>query len=311
MRWCLVAFVCGCGGALTAQPPATPAAPPAVAATVNGEPIRLDEVDAILKKQPTFGGPLTAAQVKQLRAEVVNDLVEDLLLKQHLKRHGPKVEPAEVEKQFQALLALLRKQGESPAEYFRKAGRTEAQAREAWTLTLQFQKTVEAQATEEELRKYHAAYKDFFDRTTVKAHHIVLRVSPAAAPGERATARAKLAEVRRAILAGTTTFAAAARKYSIDPTAAQGGEVGFIARRDTIVDEAFARAAFALKPGEVSEPVEADYGVHLILVSERKPGAPAPYEKVAEEVRDCYAEDVRVALVAQLRKTGTVTVSLP
>jgi parvulin-like peptidyl-prolyl isomerase len=96
-----------------------------------------------------------------------------------------------------------------------------------------------------------------------------------------------------------------------DPSASAGGEVGWIARKDTVVDEAFARAAFALKVGDVSEPVDTDYGVHLIRVLERKAGTPQPFAEVKDEVRDGYAEDVRQNLVRQLRKTGVVQVTVP
>lgn len=77
------------------------------------------------------------------------------------------------------------------------------------------------------------------------------------------------------------------------------------------MDEAFTRAAFALKPGEISSVVESEFGMHLIQVSERKPGKPSRYEKCLEEVREAYTDDYRIELIGKLRKEASVQITLP
>ena len=59
--------------------------------------------------------------------------------------------------------------------------------------------------------------------------------------------------------------------HGAGPSAKAGGDIGWIERREPM-PEAFSAAAFALKPGEVSLPVETTFGVHLIQVLEVKPG---------------------------------------
>ncbi|HET6575625.1 MAG TPA: peptidylprolyl isomerase [Fimbriiglobus sp.] len=304
-RW-LCALLLVSSSAAAAPPTESP-----VAATVNGEAIRLDEVDAVIRRMRVADGPLSASQVKGLRQAVVQDLIDDVLLRQHMRKHGPKVEPAELDKHMAALATSLRRQGQSLAEYCRAAGRTEAQVRDAWATLVQFQRYVDQQATDEKLRKYHAANKPLFDRAKVRVRHIVIRVGLDAPPTERAAARQKLAAIRSEIAAGKLTFADAARKYSISASAPKGGDLGFIGLRDPAVDEAVGRAAFALKPGEVSEPIDGEYGVHLVQAAERTPGTPVAFEKVADLVRECYAEDVRQGLVGLLRKQATIAVTLP
>ncbi len=303
-----------CALALAAPLPAAVAAPPAkpvVAATVNGEAVNLDQVDAVVRRMGAAAGPLSDSQVKRLRQEIVQDLIDDVLLRQHLRKHGPKVEPAELDKHMAALSASLRRQGKTLADYCREAGRTEEQVRDSWATLVQFQRYVDQQATEEKLRKYHEANKDLFDRVQVRVSQIVIRLGPTAPPTERAAARKKLAALRAEIVAGKTTFADAARKYSMSPSAPKGGDLGFIGLRDPAVDEAVARAAFAQKAGDVSEPIDAEFGVYLVQATERKPGTPTPFEKVADLVRECYAEDVRQGLVGLLRQQATVQVTLP
>lgn len=308
-RW-LCALVLAAPLAAAQTPPAKPPEPP-VAATVNGEVIRLDQVDAVIRRMRVADGPLSTSQVKRLRQEVVQDLIDDVLLRQHLRRHGPTVEPAELDKHMAALAASLRRQGKTLADHCREAGRTEEQVRDSWATLVQFQRYVDQQATDEKLRKYYEANKDLFDRVTVRVSHVVVRVGPDAPPTERAAARQKLAAVRSEIVTGKLAFADAARKYSMCPSAPKGGDLGFIGLRDPAVDESVARAAFALKAGEVSEPTDGEYGVHLVQATERKPGTPVPFEKVADLVRECYAEDIRQGLVGLLRKQATIQVTVP
>ncbi|QKT02545.1 SurA N-terminal domain-containing protein [Ectothiorhodospiraceae bacterium 2226] len=89
--------------------------------------------------------------------------------------------------------------------------------------------------------------------------------------------------LRERILAGED-FAELAREYSQDPGSAQaGGDLGSFARGDMV--PGFERAAFALDEGEVSEPVETEFGVHLIQVTAiERPRAPS-YEELRDELR--------------------------
>jgi peptidyl-prolyl cis-trans isomerase SurA len=69
--------------------------------------------------------------------------------------------------------------------------------------------------------------------------------------------------IRDEIVEGKMTFEDAAFQYSQDPgSAEEGGDLGFVAK-GTFVPE-FEKAAFALQPGEISEPVETQFGYHLI-----------------------------------------------
>jgi len=106
-------------------------------------------------------------------------------------------------------------------------------------------------------------------------------------------------------------FAAAAEKYSHCPSATAGGNIGAIYRKGGIVEEPFAKAAFALKVNELSSVIETDFGFHILQVTDRKPGTPTSYDKAATEVLDTYTDDFRAELIAKLRKQGQVQVTVP
>ena len=64
-------------------------------------------------------------------------------------------------------------------------------------------------------------------------------------------------------------FAALAKKYSTDPAAASGGDLGYFSRDDMV--PAFSAAAFALKPGQYTKtPVKTQFGWHVIKVVDRR-----------------------------------------
>lgn len=284
--------------------------PTAVAATVNSQPITVAEVDAALGASLP-SAPITAAQRRQLRAAVLNDLIDDVLLKQFLAKNGPKVDPAEIDAQMRALTARLIRENRTLAQFLKDSGQTEAQLREFWTTNIQLAGYVKKQATDDQLKAYHAANRDHFDKVEVRLSHIVIRLGRNVPPTERAAAREKLQTLRGDIAAGKADFVAAARKVSQCPSALKGGDLGFIPRRGLPEDEPFAKAAFALKVGELSQVIETDYGLHLLLVTDRKPGTPSTVEKCIVEVLEAYTDDYRMELVARLRKEAKIVVTLP
>lgn len=294
--------------AALAQPPAK--TDPNIAATVNGENITLADVDAVLKQTLPLT-PLTATQRRQMRIEVLADMVDEVLVRQFLRKNGPKVDPAEIDAQLKAFGEKLQKEGKSLAGWLKDTGQTEAQVRESWTTAMQMTGYVKLNTTEEQLRAYFATNRDHFDRVEVKVRHIVLRASKNAPPTERAAAKEKLEALRAEITAGKLDFAATAKKYSHCPSAPTGGDIGYIFRKGGLVDEAFCKAAFALKPGELSGVVETDFGFHVLQVTDRKPGTPSTYEKSVTDVLDSYADDFRADLIAKLRKQAQIQITVP
>jgi parvulin-like peptidyl-prolyl isomerase len=128
-------------------------------------------------------------------------------------------------------------------------------------------------------------------------------------PVERQGIVQRLKELREAIVAKKLDFASAAKQVSQEANAPQGGVIGFIPRKFA-VEEAFAQTAFALKPGEISEPVVTDFGVHLIVVNERRQGPGSTFEKAKPEAKEFYLEEMFQGVLAQQRKIARIEVLL-
>jgi peptidyl-prolyl cis-trans isomerase D len=135
----------------------------------------------------------------------------------------------------------------------------------------------------ERVRKAYEDRKAEFDTPEqVRARHILVSVPPGADDAARAAAREKLEAARKRILAGED-FATVAGEISDDPgSKAQGGDLGFFRRGQMV--RAFEDAAFALAPGQLSEIVQTDFGLHLIRVEEKRAPVAVPFDQAQARV---------------------------
>jgi len=120
----------------------------------------------------------------------------------------------------------------------------------------------------------------------ISARHILLKTEE--------EAKAVIAE-----LDGGKDFAELAKEKSTGPSAGQGGDLGFFTKGRMVPE--FEAVAFTLKAGEYAkEPVQTQFGWHVIKVEERRETAPPAFEEVADQVRQLvmrerYGELIRAA----------------
>lgn len=142
--------------------------------------------------------------------------------------------------------------------------------------------------TEEDLKQYYAAHSDAYSQPEeVSASHILITLDENASPKEVEAAKKKAEGILAKAKAGQN-FAKLAEKYSEGPSASQGGALGWFGRGTMV--PAFEKTAFALKKGEVSEPVRTRFGWHIIKVNDRHAASQKPFEEVKNDIRDVVAE---------------------
>jgi len=148
-----------------------------------------------------------------------------------------------------------------------------------------------AKVSETEIKTYWKEHRnDYLAPLQVRARHILIAVAPGGENDAEARARAETLLPR--IRAGEN-FAELASQLSDDiGTKLRGGDLGYFTSGK--MAPAFEQAAFALKPGEVSEPVKTSFGYHLIKVEERREPAPRPYEAAREMINAKLAREKQI-----------------
>jgi len=140
--------------------------------------------------------------------------------------------------------------------------------------------------SEDDLRKYYeqniARYTSAEER---HAAHILINAAKDAPAADREKAKAKaeslLAEARK----NPAGFAELAKKNSDDKgSATNGGDLDFFGRGAMV--KPFEDAAFAMKPGEISNVVESEFGFHIIKLFAVRGGEAKPFESVRAQIVD-------------------------
>src|SRR5438034_8900169 len=121
--------------------------------------------------------------------------------------------------------------------------------------------------SDDEVRAYYDTHKKLFERSGTAKISIII-IPRAVSPADSAAVRAHALALRARILGGEK-FEDVARAESADSgSAVNGGSLGKGPKGRFVAP--FENAAFALKPGEISQPVLTPFGYHLIKVDERK-----------------------------------------
>jgi parvulin-like peptidyl-prolyl isomerase len=260
-----------------------------LAARVNGEPIKLVDVQAVLEQRPA-PVRLTPDQERAHRRTALDMLIDDVLMRQFLSRNVQTPPHHEVERVVNEFAEALRKQNKTLDQYLREEKQTDFQLRVDIVTDLQWKAYLAAHYNEGQARAYFEANRPYFEKVQVQASHILMRVSPSASPSEREKARQNMVNLRNLILNRQMSFEEAAQKYSDCPSKERGGDLGRFAYKFAVV-ESFARAAFATQVGDVSDVVQTEFGMHLIKVTGRTPADPVDFDAVKDLVRKTMAQE--------------------
>ncbi|RUL88779.1 peptidylprolyl isomerase [Tautonia sociabilis] len=293
-----------------APPPArVQAVPPAndpVVASFEGGTITRSEVLDFLS-QYTIAPDRRAEAYEQ----AVNVLINQKLLARFLEREKVVVTAADLDARVAAIAQELQQSGQgSLNSMLAELGMTETELREQLMMDQRWSKYVATKGDEATLRAYFEKNKDLFTGTAVKASHILAAVDPEATDEQKEAARQKLVELKRKITAGELDFAVAADQFSEDPSnqeAPDGGNIGYFNRRGQVV-EPFAEAAFALEVDEVSDPVETQYGYHLIKVTDRRDGQEVAFDQIKDAVRAAFGEDLQQQIIEKARAEANIEI---
>ena len=270
----------------------------AAVVTVNGE--RLTRTDLDRQMQQVLGSPQFAALppeqaamvMQQVEGQIVSQFVDQALLRGAADAADVEVTEEDVDNYIEELRDYFAG-GESLEARMAMQGISMEDLRRDIIADMKIRGLLDQMTAsvdeldEAEIRAFYDENREMFGiPESVSASHILVEVPRGSDEEARAAAKAEITAIREKLLAGETTFEAAAKEHSACPSGGRGGDLGQFARGQMV--PSFEEAAFTQPIGVVGEVVETDFGYHLILVSDRSEAT----EQSFEDVRDDIAEQL-------------------
>lgn len=147
------------------------------------------------------------------------------------------------------------------------------------------------------------------DVTRTHARHILIKVNQLTTESE---ARRRLVEIKERLDNKAAKFEDLAKQLSQDGSATKGGDLGWLHPGETVPE--FERAMDALSEGQVSEPIQSQFGFHLIQVIERKKEAVSNERQrimARQAIRERKLGDEYQEWLRQLRDRAYVEIKEP
>ncbi|SEN26264.1 peptidyl-prolyl cis-trans isomerase C [Pseudomonas sp. ok272] len=289
---------------------------PAVA-RVNGEEIsafRLERYFAeYLEDQGRSVGSIRNPKAyQQLRRKALDALIDKELLWQEAVKRGVVISDAAVSAQVEQT-----RQAMGGAQVFARrlndagfdeASFTEYTRRELAALQVYSELTMVAAPNDQQVRAFYEEHRAEMNQPEqVQARHILIKVTQDADAATVEAARLRLLAIRREITQGAD-FANVATNRSEDASASTGGYLGYFPKGRMLPE--FDAAAFAMAPGDISQPVRTTVGWHLIYLQNRMEGANVTEEQGFAMVRTYLARQqqtqARNQALAQLRSRNRI-----
>jgi peptidyl-prolyl cis-trans isomerase SurA len=292
-RWLFVLAVIGAIGSLTLDAPSSRlSAAERIAAVVNKEVILESDVQDQMQEAAARMNvdPSDSVALAKLHKDVLDQMVEKQVLLAEVAKQSITVTPAEVSAGVDREIDALKQRLGSDDQYRQALAHektTEPELRKRYESSVKEQlliqrlvgREVQSKITvsDAEVHAYYEAHRDSIGRKpeSVKLAHILIAFEPDTLQLRRAKARA---DSLRGLLTKGQLFEDVARKFSDDPSARVGGDLGTFGHGDMVPE--FEEVAFKLKPMEISQPVRTRFGYHIIQVLAHIPATDSTEEQV-------------------------------
>ena len=261
-------------------------------AVVNGKAIAYKDFErklTIMTQQVMRGQPGQLPESLKARAktEAVNQLISEELLYQECVNKKMKLDDGLVDKELQTIKGRFKNDAQY-SETLKRMDLTEDElkqqiGRQAIIRNLLEKEVIsKISVSKEDAKKYFQSNSaEFHQPERVRAQHILIKLEPGADEQKKAEARKKLEGVKKRILAGED-FGKLAKEYSEGPSNVREGDLGYFTRGRMV--KPFEDAAFKLKPNEISDIVETQFGYHLIKVLDHQADKDPSFEEIEPRV---------------------------
>jgi len=278
-----------------------------VLATVNGKKI----TQADLANRLETYGKADAETLNTIKQEILDQLITDMLLEEFMDKQGLVVAPEEIEREVDQVRGNItgnqKDSGQSLEKVLASIGSNMGEFKRSIKHSLALEKYFNNKLDDRTLEKYFDGNKNLFNGESVKVSHILIDTKSMKTQEEVSSALEQMKGIKREIDRGAA-FEEMAKKYSSCPSALNGGDLGFIQRKGNLA-KSFLDTAFSLRVGQISEPVQTEYGYHLIKVTEKKEGVNVKFGDVKQKARLAVLDEETLKLLSQLHKAAQIVIN--
>jgi peptidyl-prolyl cis-trans isomerase SurA len=290
-----------------------------VVAKVNSEIITLSSVNERVELlRQKYGSDFKGQNEKEFLDEALNTIVEEKLQLQEGKKRGLAVDDsaveaavADIEKknglQEGQLSEMLKSEGRSVESY-----KNHIRDQILLSKVVRFELGSRVSISERKIAKYyHNNQKDFWDPGKARVRHILILTEKELSVDKKKEKYLQAKEILGEVKRGKD-FADAAKEYSEDISASEGGDVGFVEKGKMVPE--FEKAVYSLKEGAVSDIVETEFGYHIIKVEEVLAGRTLPLKDVKNKIEFILSNKKQKTAydewMSELRKSAFIEISL-
>ena len=265
-----------------------------IVAIVNNDIITLFELDQSLEpfiervKMAQYPPAVERQVIFKLRQDVLNQLIDQKLTEQQIRRTRTEVSVAEIDQAIERFKEINYYTDEELRALIATEGITMAQYRENIKEQLLQTKLVNYEIksriviTQEDIQAYYEEHRDEYQgETQYHLRNIVMRVPEMASESEKQAVRTKMEDVLARLQAGEA-FAELARQFSESPLAAKGGDLGLLDLG--VISPQLQTALKGVPPGAFTPIIETDQGFQIFKIEDIVVAEGKPLEDVAEEI---------------------------
>ncbi|MDR2426374.1 MAG: SurA N-terminal domain-containing protein [Endomicrobium sp.] len=308
-------------------------------AVVNNEPIMASEFNKVLipmleqYKQTVPVSEQSEARINEFKKALLNQRIEDILLKQQAKKNKIKVS----KKELGDGIAQIKKRFANEAEFnaeLKKEGITAAEFEKRIDEQMSVMKLIEQTMKSKTKTPDETQVKNFFDLVQVKmkggetglskedddmvanvanfikrmsSEQVRLRQvfvnSPKGSPAEEVKAAQSRVEIIKKAVKSGDSFADIAAKYSEDPASrARNGDIGIVVKGDLPVE--IDKVIFNMNVGEYTkDPIKTDNGYHFLRVEEKRASKAFTFDEVKNDIGELlYQNEAKKAYAAWMQE---------
>ena len=276
-----------------------------VVATVNGENISQTEVNQMLGR---VGKQIPEEQIPAATKQILDGLITQKLIMQFVKDSKIEVSQAEIEKELNKVREDIKSnpglEGKTLEQVLETHGRSIDNLKSDIVISLSLEKHLGKDIDDKKIKAYFDENKAAYDGSERRASHVLVDTREMKTDAELAQALEKIKKIKAEVDSGKD-FAEVAKQHSDCPSKDKGGDLSFFKRKGQMV-EPFAAAAFALKVGQVSDPVKTPFGYHIIKVTEIKNGTAVKFDDVKQAIKQNLMEEKAQVLIKQLLEKAKI-----